>query len=152
MHRTDTATLVPAPAGTSVAATVQVAGLIEASREMHSTTVIDGGPLSAWHSIVDVDRVVLVGEASDVGVVARNGNEVVWTIPELQYGTSTLSFTTAAPAGAGATGLMQVMPNYWTGTAQKVTGSTNLKDPWTNIRTGAEILKQMEIMSSRKEM
>lgn len=69
MHRTDGATLVPAPAGTSVIATVQVAGLIDAARAAHGTTVIDGGPLSAWHSIVDVDQVVIVGEASDVGVV-----------------------------------------------------------------------------------
>ena len=85
MHRTDGATLVPAPAGTSVAATVQVAGLIEASREMHTTTVIDGGPLSAWHSIIHVDKVVLVGEASDVGVVrlARLCESWVGPTPDL---------------------------------------------------------------------
>lgn len=68
-HRTDGATLVPAPAGTSVVGTVQVAGFIDTARETHGTTVIDGGPLSAWHSIFDVDQVVIVGEASDVGVV-----------------------------------------------------------------------------------
>jgi hypothetical protein len=57
------------------------------------------------HIVVN-PALTLSGAASDVGVVTRNGNEVVWTIPELQYGTSTLSFTTAAPAGPGATGLM----------------------------------------------
>lgn len=42
---------------------------------------------------------------------------------------------------AGAQGLMQIMPNYWSDTAQRVAGSRNLMDPWVNIRTGAEILK-----------
>ena len=69
MHRTRGASLVPAPTGNSVAGTVQVAGVIEASRQTHATTVIDGGPHSAWHSILDIDQVVIVGEASDVGVI-----------------------------------------------------------------------------------
>jgi hypothetical protein len=40
---------------------------------------------------------------------------------------------------SGATGLMQIMPNIWGETAAKYGG--NLKDPWTNIRTAADILK-----------
>ncbi len=69
IHRRHGATLVPAPAGSSVVGTVKVAGFIEAARETHGTTVIDGGPHSAWHSIMEVDQVVIVGDASDVGVV-----------------------------------------------------------------------------------
>lgn len=69
LHRTRGASLVPAPAGTSVVGTVRLAGIIDAARDAHATTVIDGGPHSAWHSIIDVSQVVIVGEASDVGVV-----------------------------------------------------------------------------------
>jgi hypothetical protein len=69
MHRAHGASLMPAPTGTSVVGTVRVAGFIDAAREAHDTTVIDGGPYSAWHSIIDVDQIVIVGEASDVGVV-----------------------------------------------------------------------------------
>lgn len=69
MHRTRGASLVPAPAGTSVVGTVRIAGFIDSSRQTHATTVVDGGPHSAWHSIIDVEQVVIVGEASDVGVV-----------------------------------------------------------------------------------
>jgi cell wall-associated NlpC family hydrolase len=46
-----------------------------------------------------------------------------------------------APNSAGALGLMQVVPGYWQATADKFGG--NLSDPYTNIRTGAEILKQL---------
>ena len=68
-HRAHGAALAPAPAGTSVAGRLQVAAHIDMSRETHATTVIDGGPHSSWHSIVDVDEVVIVGEANDVGVI-----------------------------------------------------------------------------------
>jgi murein DD-endopeptidase MepM/ murein hydrolase activator NlpD len=42
---------------------------------------------------------------------------------------------------SGATGLMQVVGSIWQGTANNY-GNGDLNDPWTNIRTGAEILKQ----------
>ena len=69
VHRTRGASLVPSPAGTSVAGTIQIAGSIDAARQTHASTVIDGGPHSAWHSIIDVEQIVIVGEASDVGLV-----------------------------------------------------------------------------------
>ena len=40
---------------------------------------------------------------------------------------------------AGATGLMQVVPEYWQQTANKYGG--DLMDPYTNIRTAADILQ-----------
>ena len=40
----------------------------------------------------------------------------------------------------GATGLMQVMPQYWQSTANKYGG--DLSNPYTNIRTAADILLQ----------
>lgn len=40
---------------------------------------------------------------------------------------------------AGATGLMQVVPEYWQDTANKYGG--DLMDPYTNVRTAADILK-----------
>lgn len=42
---------------------------------------------------------------------------------------------------ANAQGLMQIVPKYWQGTARRVAGSSNLMDPWVNVRTGAEVLK-----------
>lgn len=45
-----------------------------------------------------------------------------------------------APNGAGAVGVMQIVPKYWQDLANKYGG--NLSDPWTNIRTAADILKQ----------
>ncbi len=44
-----------------------------------------------------------------------------------------------AHSHAGAVGLMQVMPNYWQGLANNYGG--NLWDPYTNVRTGTQILK-----------
>jgi cell wall-associated NlpC family hydrolase len=41
---------------------------------------------------------------------------------------------------SGATGLMQVVGSIWQGTANKY-GNGDLNDPWTNIRTGAAVLK-----------
>lgn len=41
---------------------------------------------------------------------------------------------------AGAVGLMQVVPEYWQETANAYGG--DLSDPYTNIRTAAEVLKQ----------
>jgi cell wall-associated NlpC family hydrolase len=41
---------------------------------------------------------------------------------------------------SGALGLMQVTPSNWQDTADQFGG--NLSDPWTNIRTAAEILSQ----------
>lgn len=43
---------------------------------------------------------------------------------------------------AGATGLMQVMPEYWQDTANKYGG--DLMDPYTNIRTAADVLLYYE--------
>lgn len=43
------------------------------------------------------------------------------------------------PNAAGATGLMQVIPKYWQSVANNYGG--DLMDPYTNIRTAAEILK-----------
>jgi cell wall-associated NlpC family hydrolase len=45
-----------------------------------------------------------------------------------------------APNADGAVGLMQVVPTYWQDTANKFGGDLN--DPYVNIRTAAEIMKQ----------
>lgn len=47
----------------------RVVAAITAARSVHGLTVVDGGPNSRWHQMVDVDAVVVVGEATDVGVV-----------------------------------------------------------------------------------
>lgn len=46
-----------------------------------------------------------------------------------------------ARGAAGEQGLMQIMPAYWQSLANQYGG--NLFDPYTNIRTGAEILKRL---------
>ncbi len=57
--------LVPVPVG----ARLPRLDLIESAANRHSLTVLDGGPASQWHRVVAVDEVIIVGEATDVGVV-----------------------------------------------------------------------------------
>lgn len=56
-------------------------------------------------NLVVNSSLMLLGATSELGVVTRNGNEILWTIPAVPYGTSTLSFSAAAPTGPGAMGL-----------------------------------------------
>jgi hypothetical protein len=65
IHSSAGVSLVPAPLGTERPRLA----LIESAANRHSLTILDGGPGSQWHQVVAVDDVVVVGEATDVGVV-----------------------------------------------------------------------------------
>lgn len=69
LHRTDGPSLMPLPVGVDPLPTGAVVGLVARATQQHAVTVLDGGPASTWHRLVDVDEVVFVGEATDVGVV-----------------------------------------------------------------------------------
>lgn len=60
--------------------------------------------------------------------------EVIQAIMGIESGGNQYAYS-----AAGAQGLMQVMPSYWQQLANNYGG--NLYDPYTNIRTGAEVLK-----------
>lgn len=74
----------------------------------------------------------------DVMTQVQNESGVPWQILAAIMGIETGGENKNDPGGAA--GLMQIMPNYWQGTADKYGG--NLSDPYTNIRTAADILKQ----------
>ena len=62
VHSNAGVSLVPAPVGAELP-------LIESAANRHSLTILDGGPGSQWHHVVDIDDVIIVGEATDVGIV-----------------------------------------------------------------------------------
>lgn len=61
------AVLCPEPAGAEDPV-LDLAGL-ETFRNLRLTTIVDTGPDGGFHRVTDVDQVVIVGEATDVGVV-----------------------------------------------------------------------------------
>lgn len=61
--------------------------------------------LNARVRVVVNPALILSAASSDIGTVSRNGNEVLWTISQVPYGTSALSFIVAAVEGGGATGV-----------------------------------------------
>lgn len=65
VHSKAGVSLVPAPVGTELPRL----DLIESTANRHSLTILDGGPVSQWHRVVPVDEVIIVGEATEVGVV-----------------------------------------------------------------------------------
>jgi hypothetical protein len=65
VHSKAGVSLAPAPARTELPRL----DLIESAANRHSLTILDGGPVSQWYRVVDVDEVIFVGEATDVGVV-----------------------------------------------------------------------------------
>ncbi|HSJ28294.1 MAG TPA: hypothetical protein VLB67_08780, partial [Acidimicrobiia bacterium] len=67
LQAADGLTLSPAPVGTRVED--PVGPFVWHVRSGHAATVIDAGPNSSWHRTMEVDEVVIVGEATDVGVV-----------------------------------------------------------------------------------
>jgi hypothetical protein len=68
-HRLDGVSLMPSPVGVGPRRVDLLATTITESTSHHTITILDGGPGSTWHRMVPVDEVVLVGEATDVGVV-----------------------------------------------------------------------------------
>lgn len=68
-HRTDGVTLHPSPVGYESEALAHLIELTDRARASNAVTVVDSGPDSTWHRLVDLDTVVFVGEATDVGVV-----------------------------------------------------------------------------------
>ncbi len=78
IHSKEHVSLVPAPAGTDRPRL----DLIERAANRHSLTILDGGPGSQWHRVVDVDDVIIVGEATDVGVVRLARLCESWLGPE----------------------------------------------------------------------
>lgn len=63
----DDAVLCPEPAGVDQPA-LDLKSL-QALRDLRLTTLVDTGPDGALHRMTDVDQVVMVGEATDVGVI-----------------------------------------------------------------------------------
>ena len=68
-HRVDGLTLHPAPVGIETEAQAHMIELTERARASNTVTIVDSGPNSIWHHLVELDAVVFVGEATDVGVV-----------------------------------------------------------------------------------
>jgi hypothetical protein len=67
LHLMGGLTLSPAPARARV--DDPIGPFVELVRNRHPATIIDAGPNSTWHRTMDVDDVIVVGEATDVGVV-----------------------------------------------------------------------------------
>lgn len=79
MHPTDGPSLLPIPIGRGRS---PLAGaLVESVAGAHRVTVLDGGPASEWHLRTDVDRVVVVGEATPCGLVRLAALFAEWTGP-----------------------------------------------------------------------
>lgn len=68
-HRADGLVLHPAPVGLETEPLADMITLTERSRVSNAVTLVDSGPNSTWHRLVELDAVVFVGEATDVGVV-----------------------------------------------------------------------------------
>lgn len=73
--------LVPAPIALGDLGSDVARGLIAGTAAAHGLTVIDGGPASGWHRSVDVDDIVVVGEATGVGIVRLARLCADWTGP-----------------------------------------------------------------------
>lgn len=101
----------------------------------------NGGKHSVGHSTsvpgVDNGSGVYAYESMIAKAAKESGvpPEVLAAIMDIETGGRNL----VNPNVAGAVGLMQIVPAYWQDTANRFGG--DLTDPWTNIRTAAEILK-----------
>ena len=69
VHALDRVGLDPSPVGTTAHRPSDTLRRIEDSRAVSGLVILDSGPHAVWHRMTDVDDVVLVGEATDVGVV-----------------------------------------------------------------------------------
>ncbi|MEX0756742.1 MAG: hypothetical protein WD204_02230, partial [Acidimicrobiia bacterium] len=74
-------TLDPAPVGTGMVRVDQIVAHVERARTTNGVTVLDTGPDSTLHRMIDLDEVVFVGEATDVGVVRLARLCDVWLGP-----------------------------------------------------------------------
>lgn len=71
----------PAPVGTDPVSVDQLVAHVARTRSMSAVTVLDTGPDSTLHRMIDLDQVVFVGEATDVGVVRLARLCDVWLGP-----------------------------------------------------------------------
>ncbi|MEX2279057.1 MAG: hypothetical protein WEA76_03105 [Acidimicrobiia bacterium] len=71
----------PAPVGTAPVSVDQIVAHVERARSTNAVTVLDTGPDSTLHRVIDLDDVVFVGEATDVGVVRLARLCDVWLGP-----------------------------------------------------------------------
>lgn len=68
-HRVEGVALVPAPVGVGPVRIERVLDLIATSALNSTLTVVDAGPDSTLHRMTDIDEAVIVGEATDTGVI-----------------------------------------------------------------------------------
>jgi hypothetical protein len=80
-HEIHGVTLEPAPVGTQPQSVTDLLRHIEATRLRNAYTIVDTGPDSTMHRVTDVDESVVVGEATDIGVVRLARLCDAWTGP-----------------------------------------------------------------------
>jgi hypothetical protein len=68
-HRVEGVTLIPTPVGVDPVRVDQVLDLITTTVLHSNLTIVDAGPDSTLHRMTDIDEAVIVGEATDTGVV-----------------------------------------------------------------------------------
>ena len=74
----------PVPAGERSEPIERIIDMVNRSQFAHRSTILDAGPDSAWHLVMDVDDVIVVGEATDVGLVRLARLCEAWLGPEPQ--------------------------------------------------------------------
>jgi hypothetical protein len=80
-HEVHGVTLEPAPVGTPPPRLTDLLQHIDATRIRSAVTIVDSGPNSSMHRVVDIDDSVMVGEATDIGLVRLARLCEAWTGP-----------------------------------------------------------------------
>lgn len=80
-HRVHGITIVAAPAGMEPVDHVRVGATVRAVAAGHDVTFLDAGPDARWHRVLDVGGVIVVGEATEQGIVRLARLCAGWTGP-----------------------------------------------------------------------